>query len=154
MRDTPIRRLRYQALRAIGASLLATVVLPLSVIAVPPTPTFSAPERIGFPGGDDWEPSIAADQLGHVYALWTHYVDYAGGGAGDIDLSCPACPSPHMVIQVSSDGGLTFGSPRALAPSDARQDDPQIVVDADDGSSEHVRRSFRRLRHDLHAGPG
>jgi hypothetical protein len=133
--DTSSRRLTGRYVRALAGSLLATVVLPLSVIAVPPIPTFSSPQQIGFPGGDDWEPSIAADQFGHVYALWTHYVDYAGGGAGDIDPSCPACPSPHMVIQVSSDGGLTFGSPRALAPSDLRQDDPQIVVDPADGST-------------------
>lgn len=134
MRETP-RRLTHRSVRALVASLLATLVVPLSVIAVPPTPIFSAPQQIGFPGGDDWEPSIAADQLGHVYLLWTHYVDYAGGGAGDIDLSCPTCPSPHMVIRVSSDGGSTFGPMHALAPSTARQDDPQIVVDADDGST-------------------
>ncbi len=117
----------------LAAALATAVAGASSVAAVPPVPTFTSAAQIGFAGGDDWEPSIAADTLGHVYLLWTHYVDYAGGGAGDIDPSCPTCPSPHMVLRVSSDGGATFGPLRALAPSDARQDDPQIVVDAGDG---------------------
>jgi hypothetical protein len=85
---------------------------------------FSRPVRLGFPDGDDWEPSIAADRFGHVYALWTHYGP---------DPACPACASPHMELQVSSDGGATWSSPRPLKPSRVRQDDPQIVVDPEDG---------------------
>ena len=99
----------------------------------PPAATFDAPVRLGFPGGDDWEPSVAADQSGHVYALWTHYVGFEGGATGEVDPSCPECPSPHMVIQISDDNGATWGEPHALAPSEERQDDPQIVVDAGDG---------------------
>ena len=99
----------------------------------PPMATFTEPVRLGFPGGDDWEPAIAADDHGHVYALWTHYVGFGGGSAGDVDPSCPDCPSPHQVIQISNDGGATWGEPHALAPSEERQDDPQIVVDAGDG---------------------
>jgi BNR repeat-like domain len=97
--------------------------------------TFTAPVRLGFPAGDDWEPAIAADDSGHVYALWTHYVGFGGGSSGEIDPSCPDCPSPHMVIQISADNGSTWGTPHALAPSATRQDDPQIVVDAGDGST-------------------
>ena len=86
---------------------------------------FSAPIQLGFAAGDDWEPSIATDRFGHVYALWTHYGD---------DPGCPTCPSPHMELQVSSDGGATWSNPRALVPdAAARQDDPQIVVDPVDG---------------------
>ena len=96
---------------------------------------FTDPVRIGFASGDDWEPSIAADDHGHVYALWTHYVGFEGGNTGEIDPSCPECPSPHMVIQISDDNGVTWGEPHALAPSEERQDDPQIVVDADDGQT-------------------
>jgi BNR/Asp-box repeat len=93
-------------------------------------PGFSFPERLGFLGGDDWEPSIAADRFGHVYALWTHYTP----GGGNPDPSCPECPSPHMELQISSDGGETWSDPRALVPdAAARQDDPQIVVDPVDG---------------------
>jgi BNR repeat-like domain len=101
--------------------------------APPPAATFSAPVRLGFPMGDDWEPAIAADELGHVYAISTHYTGYAGAATGEVDPSCPECPSPHIIIQISNDNGATWGDPHALAPSETRQDDPQIVVDAGDG---------------------
>src|SRR5438874_1567188 len=101
--------------------------------AAAPAPSFTPPVRLGFQAGDDWEPAIAADRYGHVYAVWSHYVDYAGNGSGEPDPSCPTCASPHTVLQVSSDGGKTWAAPRALAPSTERQDDPQIVVDAADG---------------------
>jgi hypothetical protein len=102
------------------ALLLAT-----GVAGAAPGDPFSTPVRLGYASGDDWEPSLAADRLGHVYAMWNHYGD---------DPACPACPSPHMELQVSSDGGTTWSSPRPLTPDPpARQDDPQIVVDPDDG---------------------
>ena len=76
---------------------------------------------------------VVVSLLAPVYAAYSHYVGYAGAETGDPDPSCPACASPHTDLQVSSDGGKTWSSPRALAPSTARQDDPQIVVDAADG---------------------
>jgi hypothetical protein len=99
----------------------------------PPLASFSAPVRVGFAGGDDWEPATAADAYGHVYVVWSHYVGFEGSGGGDPDPTCPTCASPHTMLQVSADGGATFGVPRALAPSPSRQDDPQIVVDPADG---------------------
>jgi BNR repeat protein len=125
------RSAAFPVVLALCASLIGVG----GVSAVPPPATFTAPARLGFAAGDDWEPAIAADDSRHVYALWTHYVDYAGGGAGEVDSSCTACPSPHMVIQISNDNGATWDDPRALAPSETRQDDPQIVVDADDGGT-------------------
>ena len=101
--------------------------------AAPPTPTFAAPVRLGFPNGDDWEPSLAADRYGHVYAFWTHYVGYAGAATGDPDPSCPSCGSPHMDLEISADGGVTWTQPNAVFPTLTRQDDPQIVVDPADG---------------------
>lgn len=87
--------------------------------------SFRAPLRLGFAGGDDWERAVAADRFGHVYALWTHY------GA---DPACSGCPSPHSELQVSSDRGSSWSTPRPLTPTaTARQDDPQIVVDPVDG---------------------
>jgi hypothetical protein len=121
--------------------------------AAAPGPTFTTPVRLGFAHGDDWEPAIAADRLGHVYAAWSHYTGYAGADTGEPDLSCPTCASPHTVLQVSNDGGKSWSAPRALAPSTTRQDDPQLTVDAADGrtlyasfmqdnkSSEYVARS-------------
>ncbi len=124
---------RRLAGRALALSVVLTLVAGGVASAVPPSPAFTAPVRVGFPGGDDWEPAIAADAFGHVYVLATHYVGYGGGSAGDPDPTCPDCASPHTVIQVSSDGGATFSAPRALWPSATRQDDPQIVVDPADG---------------------
>lgn len=87
---------------------------------------FTTPERLGFKAGDDWEPSIATDRFGHVYALWTHYGS---------DPRCPGCASPHMELQLSKDGGRTWSAPRPLSRSSVRQDDPQIVVDPADGKT-------------------
>ena len=62
--------------------------------------------RLGFCGGDDWEPEIAASGR-YVYAVLAHFVgdptcDPASGNGRDI------------YIQVSSDGGVTFGPPVAI----------------------------------------
>jgi BNR repeat-like domain len=105
----------------------------LASAAPPPAPSFTAPQRIGFPSGDDWEPSVAADRFGHTYAFWTHYVGYGGAATGEPDPSCLDCGSPHMDLQVSSDGGAHWTDPQALFPTLTRQDDPQIVVDPADG---------------------
>src|SRR5512142_42166 len=114
------------------AAVALALLVPALTLAVS-GPSFGAPSRLFFPGGDDWEPAIAADARGHVYVLTTHYVGYGGGTAGDPDPSCLTCASPHIVLQVSADGGATFAAPRALWPSATRQDDPQIVVDPADG---------------------
>lgn len=114
--------------RLTGAAL--AVFLLIGIGTAPAQPRFSVPERLGFRAGDDWEPSIAADRFGHVYALWNHYTP----SGGVPDPSCPECPSPHMELQVSSDGGQTWSRPRALVPNvTAEQHDPQIVVDPIDG---------------------
>jgi hypothetical protein len=110
---------------------MAAIVL-LHLLGSPPVDSAppSLPTRLGFVAGDDWEPSIAADRFGHVYAFWNHYTPLGGAS----DPSCPACPSPHMELQISSDGGQTWSPPRALLPDATdRQDDPQIVVDPVDG---------------------
>lgn len=64
--------------------------------------------RLGFCGGDDWEPEIAADAFGHVYVVWPHFPG---------DPTCdPASDNPlDVYIQVSNDGGRTFGPPRLVA---------------------------------------
>src|SRR4029450_2684988 len=108
----------------IAGLVLSLVAIGVGVAGAAPS-VFHAPVAIGFAAGDDWEPAIAADRFGHVYALWTHYGD---------DPECPGCPSPHSELQLSSDGGGSWSSPRPLTPSPGgRQDDPQIVVDPVDG---------------------
>src|ERR1700730_10632766 len=89
---------------------------------------FSQQERIGFHSGDDWEPSMASDRFGHIYAMYKHY-DVQGG------QTCPGC-NLHMLFQRSDDGGQTWSKPRPIAPiivKHSGQDDPQIVVDPVDG---------------------
>jgi hypothetical protein len=127
-------RTRTGIARAVLAACMALLVGVSAVWAIP-AETFTFPVRLGFTNGDDWEPSIAADDSGRVYLLWNHYVGFGGADTGDPDPSCPECPSPHMVIQISNDNGATWGLPHALAPSEQRQDDPQIVVDAGDGQT-------------------
>ena len=113
---------------ALAISLATALALAPTTLA-----SFSAPVRVGFAGGDDWEPATAADAYGHVYVVWSHYVGFEGSGSGDPDPTCPTCASPHTMLQVSADGGATFGVPRALVPSLSRQDDPQVVIDPADG---------------------
>jgi BNR repeat-like domain len=118
-------------MRRVAVSLFLLVLTFTSLVpGVASASTATFPVRLGFKAGDDWEPAIAADRFGHVYAFWNHY------GA---DPSCPDCPSPHMEIQISSDGGTTWSAPRPLLPNaDVRQDDPQIVVDPVDGKTVYV----------------
>ncbi|HEX9132157.1 MAG TPA: sialidase family protein, partial [Ktedonobacteraceae bacterium] len=88
---------------------------------------FSQQSRIGFQSGDDWEPSIAADRFGHVYAFYKHY-DVTGG------QTCTGCEK-HLLVQRSDDGGRTWSAPRPVAPGPVKggQYDSQIVVDPVDG---------------------
>ena len=111
------------------AATAATLLLAAIGRAPAAPPSFSPPQQLGFAPGDDWEPSIAADRFGHVYASGTTHARH-----GRPRPSCPECPSPHMELQISSDGGRTWSEPRALLPdATERQDDPQIVVDPVDG---------------------
>jgi len=95
-------------------------------LQAPPVPAtgFSPQVRLGFTSGDQWEPAIAADRFGHVYVLYAQY----GGVPG-----CAACPSPTQVLQVSSDGGATWGAPAPLQVPGQRGWDSQIAVDPVDG---------------------
>src|SRR6266511_332714 len=74
---------RVRAGRATILALAAILAGSSIAAAAPPKGSFTAPVRLGFPNGDDWEPSIAADRFGHVYAFWTHYIGYGGAATGD-----------------------------------------------------------------------
>jgi len=120
--DRAVRRSRNFALALLSFAVFGGAAAPAAV-----APSFTVPVRLGFQAGDDWEPAIAADRFGHVYAFWNHY---------GFDPGCPECPEPHMELQVSSDGGHTWSDPRALLPdATAEQHDPQIVVDPVDGKT-------------------
>ena len=81
---------------------------------------FTPQERLGYTVGDQWEPATAADGYGHVYLLYPQYGIVPG---------CATCPSPTMVLQVSSDRGMNWAAPRMIAPPGNGQYDAQIVVD-------------------------
>ncbi|HZU69051.1 MAG TPA: sialidase family protein [Ktedonobacteraceae bacterium] len=116
-----------------GAMLIVCISGGAAALAHPVTFTpsnglqFTTQMRIGFHSGDDWEPSIAADRYGHVYALYKHY-DVQGGG------TCPGCDL-HLLVQRSDDEGKTWSAPRPIAPGPVKggQYDPQIMVDPADG---------------------
>jgi len=99
----------------------------------PPSPSgFTSQVRLGFLSGDEWEPAIAADRLGHVYMIYPQYE-----GVPD----CPACYSPTMILQISSDHGQTWSSPpRVIYPegSTSYQVDAQVTVDPVDGRTVYV----------------
>jgi hypothetical protein len=98
-------------------------VVPQAATAAPPGPV-----RIGFCGGDDWEPAFAAAGS-LVYVAWTHFVG---------DPTCdPSSASPGSTyVSVSSDGGATFGPPHTVFTgavdgiSYPQQADPQVAVGA------------------------
>lgn len=108
-------------LLVLAVSLLVMTVSLSSAAAAAPI-TFSAPFVIGFPKGDDWEPEVGADGRGNVYVAWAHFGDVPG---------CDTCPSPAAMIQVSHDGGRTFGPPRPLNPVPVGyQIDLQVAINA------------------------
>ncbi len=89
---------------------------------------FTENVRLGFDAGVGWEPAIATDDYDHVYVLYAQYWGVPG---------CPECASPTAIVQISSDGGETWASPKVILEvgEDMKdgQWDPQIVVDPVDG---------------------
>jgi hypothetical protein len=131
-----MRPLRQRALLLIPLPLLTMLALGAGIVVMPrgamaaiitQSPSGFTPQvRLGFKAGDDWEPAIAADRFGHIYALYKHY-DVTGGG------TCSQCDL-HLLVQRSSDGGQTWTAPRAIAPvATDGQFDSQIAVDPVDG---------------------
>ena len=81
-----------------------------------------AGEQVMDATADDWEPAIAADPAApFVYLITTRY------GAAK---PCPGnCPTPYIALQISSDGGATWGASRPLcACKGSGQFDPIIEV--------------------------
>jgi len=104
-----------------GALVLAAVILSASNAAAAPALRFTTPSVIGWTEGDDWEPELGADGRGNVYVAWAHF----GGVPG-----CDVCGRTAAMIQVSHDGGRTFGAPRPLWPASTYQIDLQVAINA------------------------
>src|SRR5258706_1018156 len=120
---------RRTRLLLVSCIVLACTLWSLIPFVIARAASFTPQTRLGFPAGDDWEPAIAADRYGHVYALYKHY-DVAG------QTSCNSCDM-HLVLQISNDRGTTWSTPRAIDPQTVNggQFDPQIVVDPVDGKT-------------------
>lgn len=128
----PVRSLSLRFFFVLTIALLlsacgATAFAQAPRVSVGGSEQFSPQERVGFPQGDDWEPSMTADHYGHIYVLYKHY-DVSGG------WTCSGCDL-HLLFQRSSDGGRTWSAPVPVAPGPVKggQYDPQIVVDPVDG---------------------
>src|SRR5256885_14873717 len=81
--------------------VIVSIALPEGTVAR--AQRFSTPIFIGYHGGDDWEPDIAADREGHVYVAWAHY----GGGPG-----WRPCSDPRPRVGGSAGDGGRWGGPR------------------------------------------
>jgi hypothetical protein len=97
--------------------------LALAQTAWAAAPQLSAQTRIGLRTGDQWEPAVAADNSGHVFALYPHYGHVPG---------CDTCSIPAMLLVESTDNGKTWQTPRVMLSSGSGQFDAQIVVDPAD----------------------
>jgi hypothetical protein len=97
----------HAVLRTFLVGAAASFVSVAQVPAATP-PSFSTPFVIGFMQGDDWEPAVEADRSGNVYVAWAHFEGVPG---------CDTCSDPAAMIQVSHDGGRSFGPPRPLNPN-------------------------------------
>ncbi|MGA8150586.1 MAG: sialidase family protein [Terriglobales bacterium] len=110
--------------RRAGVRLLALLfALSATVAALTAKAAFTPQLRLGFSGGDQWEPAIAADGFGHVYVLYPQYGRVPG---------CASCALPSMTLVLSDDNGATWQAPRGITPHTTGQFDPQIVVDPAD----------------------
>jgi hypothetical protein len=75
------------------------------------------------PATDDWEPAVATDpKAPYVYMLTTRY--------GQPKTCASHCPTPYIVLTVSSDGGASFGPqvPLCVCLGSKAQYDPTIEV--------------------------
>ena len=65
--------------------------------------------RLGFCGGDDWEPEIATDPGSrYVYVVWAHF-------PGDPTCDPSSGNQNRIYIRVSSDDGKRFGPAHVVA---------------------------------------
>ncbi|HEX9134274.1 MAG TPA: sialidase family protein, partial [Ktedonobacteraceae bacterium] len=121
-------RCRHLLLFVCGITVSLVIAL-FPILAVHAATGFSTQARLGFPAGNDWEPALAADRYGHVYALYKHY-DVTG------QTSCSSC-ALHVLLQVSGDRGQTWSVPRPIDPEPVvgGQYDSQIAVDPVDGKT-------------------
>src|SRR5215472_14880858 len=135
MTHGPHQRTSVSRVARRSAALLAALATVATVGALAaPAANASTPavQRLGYCGGDDWEPTMASDSS-HIYVLITHFTG---------NTSCDPASGQNnsrIMIQVSSDGGKTFSAPAVVAPTPGgiaypSQADPSITVDKATGA--------------------
>ncbi|HLX89622.1 MAG TPA: sialidase family protein [Acidimicrobiales bacterium] len=108
-------------------AVIAALATGLLLVSVPAQATPTGPTRLGFCGGDDWEPATVASGS-YVYVAITHFVGATACDAASGDVAA-------IYLQVSSDGGRTFGSPHEVfggpvgGVTYTKQADPTVAVD-------------------------
>ncbi len=113
--------MRLAQLKLVGFLLALLTLAGAQAWAAPPQ--LSAQKRIGLTTGDQWEPAVAADASGHVFALYPHY--------GKVP-NCNDCRVPTMLLLVSNDNGKTWQTPHVMLAAGSGQFDAQIAVDPAD----------------------
>ena len=94
MVDRPSSFLRVFGSLALAAAVISVLLptawaLPRSSASDVVTLIANGATNVGFCGGDDWEPEIAADSAGHVYIVLAHFPG---------DPSCdPASDTPREI---------------------------------------------------------
>jgi hypothetical protein len=130
------RTSRPKSLRKLAVSLVFAFVLTAN--AAQADSGFTGQRRLGYDVGDQWEPALATDAQGHIYILFPQY--------GPVP-ECPTCIAPTMVLQASSDNGISWEPPRPLLISSSGQFDAQIKVDPHDGKTLYA--SWMQGWHDI-----
>lgn len=84
---------------------------------------FNTNVRVGYQGGDNWEPGMLADNFGHLYVVFYQ--------EPDSPVSCAGCLN-HLLVQRSDDGGKTWTSPVMPNPVQTKgQADAWLQLDPD-----------------------
>ena len=118
----PWTKVRLSQLK-LALVLLALVTSALGQTTKAAPPQLSAQKRIGLTTGDQWEPAVAADAAGHIFALYPHYGRVA---------NCNDCSVPTMLLIQSNDNGKTWLPPQVMLAAGSGQFDAQVVVDPAD----------------------
>ncbi len=128
-----VRTPRSLPVRLATVLVMAVAVITAGGLAAPAVSEAAVTvQRLGYCGGDDWEPAMASDSA-HVYVLITHYA-----GATSCDPAAGQNNS-RIMIQTSADGGKTFSAPAVVANAPGgiaypSQADPSIAIDQSTGA--------------------
>lgn len=119
-----MRAIRPLAALLCVLSVMATVNIAAAAPALAPTSGFD-PENIFPGGGDNWEPTVAADPSSNwVYQMVTYI---------NASKVCTDCPGTSVFFRASGDGGGTWDQARPIWKAHGKgwQFDPHVKVASD-----------------------